>query len=47
MNEKGEWNGRNAATGNDLMLGARRVITFKCSAVLRDKLNGGRKGLIF
>ena len=32
--------GRNPATGEDLMLGSKRIVTFKCSPVLRDKLNG-------
>ncbi len=32
--------GRNPATGEDLMLGSKRIVTFKCSAVLRDKVNG-------
>ena len=32
--------GRNPQTGNDLILGARRVVIFKCSGVLRDKING-------
>ena len=32
--------GRNPATGNDLTLGARRVVIFKCSPVLRERLNG-------
>ena len=32
--------GRNPATGEDLMLGSRRVVRFKCSGVLRDKING-------
>jgi integration host factor subunit alpha len=32
--------GRNPHTGEDLMLDARRVVTFKCSGVLRDKING-------
>jgi integration host factor subunit alpha len=32
--------GRNPATGEDLMLDARRVVTFKCSGQLRDKING-------
>ena len=31
--------GRNPATGEDLMLRARRVITFKCSGKLRNKIN--------
>lgn len=32
--------GRNPATGNDITLGARRVVTFRCSPVLRERLNG-------
>ena len=44
VKEKSERQGRNPATGNDLMLGARRVVTFKCSSVLKNKLNGRRKG---
>lgn len=31
--------GRNPATGQDLMLEARKVVTFKCSGKLRDKIN--------
>ena len=31
--------GRNPATGEDLMIGARRVVTFKCSGILRGKVN--------
>ena len=31
--------GRNPATGSDLMLQARKIITFKCSGKLRDKIN--------
>jgi integration host factor subunit alpha len=34
--------GRNAATGEDLTLDARRVVMFKSSPVLREKVNGGR-----
>ena len=40
VREKKERRGRNPATGKDLMLGARRVVTFRCSSLLRDKLNG-------
>jgi len=36
---KSERRGRNPATGNDLTLGARRVVTFRCSSVLKEKLN--------
>jgi integration host factor subunit alpha len=32
--------GRNPATGGDLNLGARRVVTFKCSPVFREKMGG-------
>jgi integration host factor subunit alpha len=32
--------GRNPQTGDDLMLDARRVVTFKPSGILRDKVNG-------
>jgi integration host factor subunit alpha len=31
--------GRNPATGQDLMLGSRRVVTFKCSPILRARVN--------
>ena len=32
--------GRNPQTGSGLLLDPRRVITFKCSGVLRERLNG-------
>ena len=31
--------GRNPATGEDMMLAPRRVVTFKCSGQLKDKIN--------
>jgi integration host factor subunit alpha len=31
--------GRNPATGKDLVLDARRVVNFRCSPVLKDKIN--------
>ncbi|MBW1998018.1 MAG: integration host factor subunit alpha [Deltaproteobacteria bacterium] len=40
VKDKRERKGRNPATGEDLMLSSRRVVTFKCSQVLRNKLNG-------
>ena len=40
VKEKGERRGRNPQTGEDLMLGSRKVVRFKCSEVLRDKMNG-------
>lgn len=36
---KNERRGRNPATGEDLMLRNRRVVTFKCSGKLRDRIN--------
>jgi len=41
---KNERKGRNPATGTDMMLPARRVVTFKCSGKLRGKINGSRSG---
>ena len=43
VKEKGERRGRNPATGEDLMLRSRRVVRFKCSSTLRDKINRGGK----
>ena len=40
VHKKRERRGRNPATGEDMMLEARRVVTFKCSGQLRDKING-------
>ena len=39
VNEKGERRGRNPSTEAEMMLRARRVVTFKCSGKLRDKVN--------
>jgi len=39
VKEKHARKGRNPATGEDLVLGSRRVITFKCSPILRTKVN--------
>lgn len=33
--------GRNPQTGEELILSARRVVTFKPSGILRNKINGG------
>ena len=38
VKEKRERKGRNPATGGDMMLAPRRVVTFKCSGKLRDKI---------
>ena len=39
VKNKNRRRGRNPATGEDLYLDARRVITFQCSGVLKDKIN--------
>ena len=39
VRQKKERKGRNPATGQDLMLGSRKVVTFKCSPILRSKIN--------
>jgi len=41
VKEKSERRGRNPATGGDLMLAPRKVVTFKCSGKLRDRVDGG------
>ena len=41
VKNKAERKGRNPATGEDAILPARRVVTFKCSGQLRAKVNGG------
>jgi len=40
VKQKSERKGRNPATGDDQMLPARRVVTFKCSGKLRERVNG-------
>ena len=40
VKDKKERRGRNPATDEDLMLEPRRVVTFKCSGRLREKING-------
>ena len=40
IKRKRERRGRNPQTGRDLMLDSRKVIVFRCSGVLRDKMNG-------
>lgn len=40
VNEKSARKGRNPATGKTMVLSKRRVVTFKCSGGLRDKVNG-------
>lgn len=40
VREKTQRKGRNPATGDAMMLSPRRVVTFKCSGRLREKING-------
>ena len=40
VKHKAERRGRNPATGEDMMLAPRKVVTFRCSGKLRDKING-------
>ena len=40
VKQKKERKGRNPATGEDLMLAPRKVVTFKCSGKLRDRVSG-------
>jgi integration host factor subunit alpha len=40
VKDKASRRGRNPATGEDLMLRRRRVVTFKCSGKLRNKIDG-------
>jgi integration host factor subunit alpha len=35
---------RNLHTGEFMVLGDKRVVTFRCSTVLREKLNGKGRG---
>ena len=42
VKKKHERRGRNPATGEDMMLEPRRVVTFNCSRKLRDKINNQR-----
>jgi integration host factor subunit alpha len=41
VKEKKKRRGRNPATGSDLILRERKVVTFKCSGKLRNKINRG------
>jgi len=39
VKQKDERKGRNPATGDAMMLAPRKVVTFKCSGKLRDRIN--------
>ena len=42
VKEKKQGKGRNFETGENLFIEQRRVVTFRCSPVLKDKLDGKR-----
>jgi integration host factor subunit alpha len=39
VKNKNKRRGRNPSTGEDMMLDARKVVTFKCSGKLQDRVN--------
>ena len=39
VKEKAQRRGRNPQTGGDITLKPRRIVSFKCSGVLRDRIN--------
>jgi integration host factor subunit alpha len=39
VKEKNQRRGRNPQTGDPIMLSPRKVVTFKCSGVLRSRIN--------
>jgi integration host factor subunit alpha len=39
LKQKAKRRGRNPATGEDMILAPRKVVTFQCSRILREKLN--------
>jgi len=40
VKDKHERKGRNPATGDDMVLAARKVVGFKSSAILKERMNG-------
>lgn len=42
VKEKNSRRGRNPQTGEELILDSRRVVTFKPSGILRDRINDGQ-----
>ncbi len=40
VKEKKSRRGRNPSTGEDMMMKPRKVVTFRCSGNLREKING-------
>ena len=43
VQEKNQRRGRNPQSGEPITLPSRKVVTFKCSGVLRDKINRGKE----
>lgn len=43
INQKGERVGRNIATKAPVLITARKVVSFKCSNLLKKELNGGKR----
>jgi integration host factor subunit alpha len=41
VKEKAKRRGRNPATDEEMMLAPRKVVTFKCSGMLRERVNDG------
>ena len=39
VRDKNQRRGRNPSTGDDMMIEARRVVTFKCARPLRESIN--------
>ncbi len=42
VHQKHERRGRNPSTGEDHVIASRKVVTFKCSGKLRERVNGNR-----
>ncbi len=42
VKQKRQRRGRNPQTAAEMMLRARRVVTFRCSGILRDRINKGK-----
>lgn len=42
VKEKNQRRGRNPQTGDPILLAPRKVVTFKCSGVLRERVNLGK-----
>ncbi len=42
VKDKNQRRGRNPQTGDPILLAPRKVVTFKCSGVLRERVNRGK-----